>query len=147
MSKIYLASSWNNNKQPLAVKKLRDIGHSVYDFRNPNGRKDRSVWEDIGYTNIQVKRMNKNVFKEALRKKQTKDRFQDHHKAMLEADICILLLPCGKSAHIEAGYMAGNGKRVFVMDLQNTMTQAELMYMTFDGYFYEWEELFKAIAI
>lgn len=91
--------------------------------------------------------MNKNVFKEALRKKQTKDRFQDHHKAMLEADIYILLLPCGKSAHIEAGYMAGNGKRVFVMDLQNTMTQAELMYMTFDGYFYEWEELFKAIAI
>lgn len=33
--KIYVASSWRNNRQPDVVKFLRDLGHEVYDFKNP----------------------------------------------------------------------------------------------------------------
>jgi hypothetical protein len=33
--KIYLASSWRNERQPELVRILREAGHEVYDFRNP----------------------------------------------------------------------------------------------------------------
>ena len=31
--KIYLASSWRNERQPELVRTLRQAGHEVYDFR------------------------------------------------------------------------------------------------------------------
>ena len=30
------------------------------------------------------------------------------------ADTCVLLLPSGRSAHLEAGYMKGRGKRLII---------------------------------
>ena len=34
--------------------------------------------------------------------------------ALKWADTCVLVLPCGRSAHTEAGWMAGAGKKVVV---------------------------------
>ena len=42
----------------------------------------------------------------------------------------LLLLPCGRSAHTEAGWMKGAGKRVVVYIPE--MHEAELMYKLFD---------------
>jgi hypothetical protein len=36
--KIYVASSWRNAEQPEIVGLLRDLGHEVYDFKNPPNR-------------------------------------------------------------------------------------------------------------
>ena len=33
--KIYVASSWRNDFYPEVVEALREVGHDVYDFRNP----------------------------------------------------------------------------------------------------------------
>ena len=43
---------------------------------------------------------------------------------------CVLVLPCGRSAHTEAGWLAGKGKRtvVYIPEMQ----EAELMYLLFD---------------
>lgn len=38
MAKIYVASSWRNEYQQEVVKVLRELGHEVYDFKNPEGR-------------------------------------------------------------------------------------------------------------
>ena len=35
MAKIYVASSWRNVFQQDVVDILRDLGHEVYDFKNP----------------------------------------------------------------------------------------------------------------
>ena len=35
MARIYVASSWRNAYYPEVVKRLREYGHEVYDFRNP----------------------------------------------------------------------------------------------------------------
>jgi len=37
---------------------------------------------------------------------------------MDKADCCVLVLPSGRSAHLEAGYMAGEGKPVFTLVLE-----------------------------
>ena len=40
------------------------------------------------------------------------------------------MLPCGRSAHTEAGWMKGSGKKVIVYIPE--MQEAELMYKLFD---------------
>ena len=35
MARVYVASSWRNQYFPEVVKRLREAGHEVYDFRNP----------------------------------------------------------------------------------------------------------------
>lgn len=63
--------------------------------------------------------------------------------AMQEADVCVLVLPCGRSANAEAGWMKGAGKKVFVLQKQHE--EPELMYMMFDGVFGSEDELIKEI--
>ena len=51
-------------------------------------------------------------------------------EAMEWADTCVLVLPCGRSAHTEAGWMAGAGKRVIAYIPE--MVEPELMYKLFE---------------
>ena len=50
--------------------------------------------------------------------------------ALEHSDTCVLVLPCGRSAHTEAGWMAGKGKRVIMFIPE--MVEPELMYKLFD---------------
>lgn len=52
---------------------------------------------------------------------------------MKAADICVLLLPCGRSAHLEAGWMKGAGKKVFAFIYSGDRIEPELMYGLIDG--------------
>lgn len=47
MAKIYVASSWRNSFQQDVVKFLRDVGHEVYDFKNPPHGRGGFSWSDI----------------------------------------------------------------------------------------------------
>lgn len=50
------------------------------------------------------------------------------------ADTCVLLMPCGRSAHIEAGYMKGRGKRLIVYypTTDRNGFEPDLMYLLAD---------------
>ena len=48
----------------------------------------------------------------------------------MDCDTCVLVLPCGRSAHTEAGWMAGAGRRVIAYISE--MVEPELMYKLFD---------------
>ena len=149
MARIYISSSWNNQQQPLLVEKLRLRGHKVYDFRHPEGRNDRNVWESVSNRlGVKLEYSNGNLTPEVFGRmhldKESLSRFKEHFAAMEDADTCILLLPCGRSSHVEAGFMDGHGKRVFVYDTSKEVIP-ELMYLTFDDYFFEEEELLRAV--
>ncbi len=45
--RIYLASSWRNPVQPELVTLFRDLGHEVYDFRNPRPGDKGFHWSEI----------------------------------------------------------------------------------------------------
>ena len=47
-------------------------------------------------------------------------------KGMQKADVCLLILPCGKSSHLEAGYMRGMGKTLYIY--MPELERAELTY-------------------
>lgn len=149
MSRIYIASSWKNKFQQQLVEELRKRGHKVYDFKHPYGRNDVPVWESVSVTqNLRSAYVEKCLkgkdFKRMLLDRQSIKRFEEHFAVMQDADTCILLLPAGRSSHIEAGHMNGIGKRVFVMDTSKEVTP-ELMYLALDDYFFDFEELYQAV--
>lgn len=149
MSRIYISSSWKNGIQPVLVKELRERGHKVYDFRHPGGRNDKNVWEGVSARLSLIKSYKQGMltssdFMRFLADQNARDRFDEHFKALSDADTCILLLPAERSSHVEAGYMAGAGKRVLVYDVSQYV-KPELMYLIFDGYFHDAQSLYDAL--
>ena len=126
--KIYVASSWRNAIYPSVVRSLRQAGHEVYDFRAPGGG-EGFQWEHVG-TNHQEWSLHE--YREALSHPHAEAAFRSDFDAMRWADLCVLVLPCGRSAHAEAGWMKGAGKEVVVYHYDGV---PELMYKMFDAHF------------
>ena len=136
MARIYVASSWRNPYFPEVITRLRESGHEVYDFRNPPHGGAGFHWTDIdpnapAWTYAQ--------YAEGLHHPLAERQFQADIDALTWADTCVLVLPCGRSAHTEAGWMAGAGKRVVAYLPE--MVEPELMYKLFDGVAGSLEEL------
>ena len=127
MAKIYVASSWRNDLQQQVVALLRKRGHKVYDFKHPDDEK-------VGFSRAEIdpnwKDWNIDEYRTALFTPSAEKGFRRDLNAMKDADACVLLLPCGRSAHTEAGWMKGHGKKVVVLMTQPQ--EAELMYKLFD---------------
>ncbi len=57
--------------------------------------------------------------------------FANDMEALEWANTCVLVLPCGRSAHTEAGWCKGRGMKTIVY-IPN-MEEPELMYKLFDA--------------
>lgn len=125
--KIYVASSWRNDRQPEIVEALRAAGHEVYDFKNPGPGKKGFAWSDI---DPNWKQWTNREYRDALGHPIAKDGFSNDFDAMRWADACIMVMPCGRSAHVEAGWMQGSDRPVIV--LQEKEAEPELMYKLFE---------------
>jgi hypothetical protein len=127
--RIYVASSWRNAQQETVVQALRDAGHEVYDFRNPSPGNTGFRWSEV---DPEWQQWTTEQYRDLLRTSPAAAAgFKRDFDAMQWADTCVLVLPSGRSAHIEAGWMKGAGRRVFV--LQTTQEEPELMYRMTDG--------------
>lgn len=128
--RIYLASSWRNPHQPAVLAALRAAGHEVYDFRNPAPGNTGFAWSEVsrdwlGWTPEE--------FAFQLRTHPIAAKGFSFDKAALEwCDTCVLALPCGRSAHLELGYAAGQGKDTYVL-LHEDKFEPELMYLLNTG--------------
>ena len=141
MAKIYVASSWRNKYYPEVVEALRAKGHEVYDFRNPPHGGNGFRWTDIDEKALE---WSFDEYSEGLHHPKAERQFKADMEALEWADTCVLVLPSGRSAHTEAGWMAGAGRRVFVYIPE--MQEPELMYKLFDGVAGSMEDLLEAIG-
>ena len=141
MTRIYIASSWRNKYYPEVVRRLRAEGHAVYDFRNPPGGGSGFHWTDVDEN---APNWTFGQYAEGLCHPLAERQFAADLKAMREADVCVLVLPCGRSAHTEAGWMAGAGKKVVAYIPE--MVEPELMYKLFDAVVGTLDELVCSIA-
>jgi hypothetical protein len=139
--RIYVASSWRNEFQQMVVMCLRSMGHEVYDFRNPPGRSGFS-WSQI---DPNWKNWTSEEYKDALDHPISQAGFDSDFNAMKWADCCIMVLPCGRSANTEAGWMKGAGKKVYVF--QPIPQEPELMYKIYDGILTHVHELHKVFNL
>ena len=134
---IYVASSWRNNHQQHVVATLRALGHDVYDFQDPPG-KTGFHWSDI---DRDWEKWSTEEYRKALNNPIAIEGFNSDFNAMQAADACILVLPCGRSAHTEAGWMKGSGKPVFIYAPEQE--EPELMYKIYNGVVSDMKELIE----
>lgn len=122
--RIYVASSWRNEYQPLVVSDLREAGHEVYDFRNPPSGSGGFGWSQI---DPDWKDWTTEQYVQNLTHPIALEGYAEDYGGMMWADVCVLLLPSGRSAHIEAGWFAGRGKPLLI--LSPDRQEPELMYL------------------
>ena len=139
--KLYIASSWRNPYYPSVVTALREAGHDVYDFRNPPSGGHGFKWSmiDENYMEWTPEQYREQLMTNPLVQQQLKNDVE----ALKSCNACVLVLPCGRSAHTEAGWMAGASKKVLVY-IPETQ-EPELMYGLFDGICTTMEELVNCL--
>ncbi len=112
MARVYVASSWRNETQPEVVSALRIAGHEVYDFRDPEHNAGGFHWSEIdgGWQSWTAIKYRHHLLSSPI----CAQGYMADFRAMEWADTCVLVLPCGRSAHLEAGWFAGRGKRTIL---------------------------------
>jgi len=108
---VYVASSWRNSFQPAVIAVLKAAGIACYDFRNPDGGKG-FAWSEIDPEWLAWTAAD---YIAALDHPQAQEGFDADFGAMQRADTFVLVLPSGRSAHLEAGWAIGQGKRVAIL--------------------------------
>jgi hypothetical protein len=138
--RIYVASSWRNDKQPEVVDALRNCGHYVYDFRNPHPGSDGFRWTEI---DPNWESWTPTEYLQALDHPIAKEGFASDFGAMKWADVFVLVLPCGRSAHLELGWACGQGKQTLILLDQ---MEPELMIKMVDHICVSLEEVLQVLA-
>lgn len=97
--KVYVASSWRTPTHPDVVAALRTAGHDVYDYRD-----EGFEWSDVGMDKVNASYVD---MRRVLLDEAVETQFEKDLKALDWADALVLVLPAGRSAHTEFGYMCG----------------------------------------
>lgn len=140
MAKIYVASSWRNEYYPGVVDSLRKAGYYVYDFRNPPSGDPGFKWGNVDPNYMDWR---PEEYRDNLSHPMAERQFNNDIEAMEDCDTCVLVLPCGRSAHTEAGWFAGKGKKVIAFIPQKE--EPELMYKLFSSIATSLKELLAMI--
>lgn len=137
-SYVYVASSWRNPQQQVVCAALRDAGIDHYDFRNPEGGTGFS-WSQVktGATpSLPTLRTKGSDWEEVeeylamIAHPRAEAGFGSDYAAMQKADAVVMVLPCGKSAHLELGWATGKGTATAI--LLEDPVEPELMYLLAD---------------
>jgi hypothetical protein len=124
--KVYVASSWRNDRQPAVVQAIRAAGHQVYDFRNPDGEspelKQGFHWSDI---DPEWQSWSALQFVDALEHPLALVGYGRDYEELESADAVVLVMPCGRSAHLELGFAVGRGMLAVILLSDG---EPELMY-------------------
>jgi hypothetical protein len=139
---VYVASSWRNARYPEVVARLRAEGIEHYDFRNPedgnHGFSGAQVSRELGYGEDGWKNPQADAALLMLFHPLADEGFRLDHGALLRASAGLLVMPCGRSAHLELGYLAGRGKPTVV--LLDDGSEIDLMWRLADCITYSLDE-------
>ncbi len=128
--KIYVASSWRCEAQAGVVARLRDEGHEVYDFKNPSPGNVGFGWKQCSPK--PPTEWTAQEFIDVLDTQRAREGFWLDMKALKWCEACVLVRPCGRSAHLELGYAVGAGKLSIVLLTEPPPFEPELMYLMCD---------------
>lgn len=130
---VYVASSWRNNMQTAVVGTLEAAGIPHYDFKNPDTARGFH-WGEVGmptYDRATNGPVPIDEYVQGIVHPRAEEGFKHDMDAMMKADTFVLVLDCGKSAHLELGWAVGQGKRTCIFAPHETIIP-ELMYKMVD---------------
>lgn len=125
----FIASSTRNKDQIIELtEKLRQKGKGVYSFIETNPL-ENLISEEVDVKNWRDSEINKFIFEKDM-------------KPLKESEALILLLPAGKSAHIEAGVAYGLGRKCILI---GSPEETDSLYLIFNENFSNINEFIASI--
>lgn len=105
--RVYLIGSLGNGEVPYVAEILRAAGHEVFASWFAAGPEADRHWE-------MYERGRGLTFEAALRDYAAQAVFNFDRRHLEACDVAVLLMPAGRSGHLELGYAIGKGKRGFI---------------------------------
>lgn len=124
MRKIYLVGSLRNERIPEIAELLRDDGHDVFDDWHGAGPKADDHWREYEINRGRP-------YTEAIRGKAASNISGFDCVNIMASDTVILVLPAGKSGHMELGLAIGAGKKTHIL-LDKDYERWDVMYALAD---------------
>lgn len=139
MSKfVYLIGSLRNAQVPVLAAKLRAERHEVFDDWYAAGPEADDYW-------MQYEKDRGHTFTQALKGHAAQHVFEYDKSHLDRSGVAVLVLPAGKSAHLEFGYMIGSGKEGYIL-MDGEPERYDVMYKFATGVFTNEKDLFAALA-
>ena len=138
MKRVYLIGSLRNPAVLTLANDLRKLGYGVFDDWMAAGPDADDYWRDY-------EKQRGHNFREALAGHAAYHVFEFDRKYLDWADIGILLLPAGKSGHIELGYLIGRGCTSYIVYPEEP-ERFDVMYKFADKVFGSTVELLDYLA-
>jgi len=113
------------------------MGFEVFDDWYAAGPEADDKWRDY-------EKGRGHTFKEALEGHAAWHVFNYDHEHLERAHIGVMIMPCGKSGHLELGYLLGQGKFGFVL-FDEVPERYDVMYRFCKEICFSEEELFEAL--
>lgn len=134
---IYVIGSLRNRKVPNFANDLRNAGFEAFDSWFSPGPNADDYWRD--YT----KKRGLN-YKQALQDWSATHVFEFDKRHLDRCDAAVLLMPGGKSAHLELGYMIGKGKKGFIL-FDKEPKRYDVMVQFATDIFFDQKDLIRAL--
>lgn len=120
--KVYIASSWKNETDVKSLAGfLRSRGFEVDDFTDDTRGRFIFHYSELGP-------IEQHDAKSFLQHEKAQRAFAEDKKMIDWADAVVLLLPAGKSSHLEAGYAKGSGKKLIIYQWEFPKGEFDVMY-------------------
>jgi hypothetical protein len=133
--KVYVASSWRNEWFETVLQYLQAHGHQVWNWRQPPTGGNGFRWQDTGIPEAadykHGDKLSADAWRALLATPVAAAGFASDLAGMNWCDVGVLLHPCGRSSHLEAGWIAGRGKTVHVLAMDDV--EPDLMVLALNG--------------
>ena len=120
MKQLYIIGSLRSPNPPMVAKEVRRLGYRAFDDWYAAGPEADDYWK-------KYEQERGRGYIEALQGAAARNVYAFDKLNMDESDGAILVLPAGKSGHLELGYMAGKGKPTFIL-LEEDSDRWDVMY-------------------
>lgn len=137
MKSIYVIGSLRNPQVPVLAGRLRELGLDVFDDWFAAGPEADDWWQ-------KYEQARGHDYRRALAGYPATQVFSYDKHHLDRCDACVLLLPAGKSGHLELGYMIGRGKPGYIIVPENT-DRWDVMYKFATQVFHGEEEFLREI--
>ena len=137
INSVYIIGSLRNPEVPKFANELEAQGIEAFaDWFSPGPQAD-DFWRDYS-------KARGLTYKQALESRGAKSIFNFDKENIDRCDASIMLMPAGKSGHLELGYTIGRGKPGFIL-FDGEPERYDVMYQFATGVFFNKQELFEEL--
>lgn len=139
MKSVYVIGSLRNENIPVVGNLLRQNGWDAFDDWYGAGHEADDKWRD--YENVRGR-----GHKDALTGYAARHVFEFDIKHLNRCDLAVLIMPAGKSGHLELGYFVGMGKPGFIL-FDTVPERYDVMHQFATEVFNSNDEMIKGLEV